>query len=164
MKQPLYLLLGSNIGNRLQYIHAATLQLNLFFEQNPISASSFYETAAWGLENQASFLNQCLLYHSHKCPLHILQEIKKIEQICGRVAKGKWEAREIDIDILIYGEMVFNADELTIPHPLLHQRSFAMHPLIELSPELVHPVFQKKMSHILAHCEDKLSVSKWQNK
>lgn len=160
--QPLYLLLGSNKGDRLKYIKEATWYLNELFKQAPTRFSSIYETAAWGEENQAPFLNQCLLYYSNQSPHFVLHKIKNIEFLCGRKISSRWAAREIDIDILIYGSYFLDSELLTIPHRYMHLRAFTLIPLQEIFPDWVHPVLKKNMLTLCSECEDHLSVLKWQ--
>lgn len=158
---PLYLLLGSNRGNRLQYINNAEKMLVATFG-NAIAASSIYETAAWGNTHQPAFLNKALLFETNMLPQEILVTIKNIETDCGRVFSGKWNEREIDIDVLLLGNRVFNSETLTIPHTMLHLRKFALLPLAEIAANMVHPVFEKTIAELLAACSDTLEVNKFE--
>jgi 2-amino-4-hydroxy-6-hydroxymethyldihydropteridine diphosphokinase len=157
--QPLYLLLGSNRGNRLDYLLRAKILLEIKFD-NCFSASAIYETAAWGNTHQPAFFNQALLFYSNKSALNILKDIKSVEQECGRIFSGKWNEREIDIDILLYGKLAFESDELSIPHKMLHQRRFALTPLCEIAPDILHPVMNVTIEVLLNNCEDTLPVNK----
>lgn len=153
----LYLLLGSNKGNRTNYLFAAKklLQNEL---GNCIAASSIYETAAWGNEKQAAFLNQALLFETNLLPEEILHLVKNAELLCGRTLSERWGEREIDIDILLLGNTVFNSEKLNIPHIYLYKRKFALLPLSEIAGNVVHPVFQKNIQQLLAECDDTLEV------
>lgn len=157
--QPLYLLLGSNRGNRFDYLLRAKILLESKFG-NCLAISAIYETAAWGNTTQPAFYNQALLFNSSKNALDILKDIKEIEQQCGRVFSGKWNEREIDIDILMYGSMIFESAELSIPHKMLHQRRFALAPFCEIAVEIVHPVMNETIERLLNICEDTLAVNK----
>ncbi len=157
--QALYLLLGSNRGNRLDYLLQAKMLLETRFDKC-VAASAVYETAAWGNTNQPAFYNQALLFNCDKNALDILKDIKAIEQQCGRVFSGKWNEREIDIDILLYGRMVFESEELSVPHKMLHKRRFALTPLCEIAPNFLHPVLNETIETLLNNCEDTLAVNK----
>jgi 2-amino-4-hydroxy-6-hydroxymethyldihydropteridine diphosphokinase len=157
--QALYLLLGSNRGNRLDYLLQAKKMLEIRFYAC-LAQSAIYETAAWGNTQQPAFYNQALVFTTDKNALAILKDIKAIEQQCGRVFSGKWNEREIDIDILMYGSMVFESAELSIPHMMLHTRRFALTPLYEIAAEIIHPVFNQTIESLLNTCEDSLAVNK----
>jgi 2-amino-4-hydroxy-6-hydroxymethyldihydropteridine diphosphokinase len=158
MQQSLYLLLGSNRGNRLQYIHKAELLITERLGSIE-KESSIYETAAWGNIRQATFLNKAIMLNTNLSPEDILVIIKKIETDCGRVYSGKWNEREIDIDILLLGNTIFNNKILTIPHAMLHVRKFALVPLAEIAGNEIHAVFKKNISEILKNCNDMLEVN-----
>jgi 2-amino-4-hydroxy-6-hydroxymethyldihydropteridine diphosphokinase len=157
--QALYLLLGSNRGNRLDYLLQAKLLLETKFNKC-VAASAIYETAPWGNTHQPAFYNQALLFNSEISALDILKDIKAIEQQCGRVFSGKWNEREIDIDILLYGSIVFESEALSVPHKMLHQRRFALTPLCEIAPDFLHPVLNQTIATLLNNCEDTLLVNK----
>ncbi|MEO5569647.1 MAG: 2-amino-4-hydroxy-6-hydroxymethyldihydropteridine diphosphokinase [Bacteroidia bacterium] len=147
------LLFGSNSGNRLDYI---TNALNRVAERagKIISKSSCYETAPWGFTGQPDFLNRVAIVETALTPVQLLQALKSIEKELGRIKIEKWKQRIIDIDILFYGDLIFESIELTIPHPLLHKRKFTLIPLNELMPGLIHPLFKKRISQLLLECED----------
>jgi 2-amino-4-hydroxy-6-hydroxymethyldihydropteridine diphosphokinase len=154
-----YLLLGSNIEPRFIFIQKAISLL-----ENEIGSilatSSLYETAAWGKEDQADFLNQALCVETNLSPVNLLHCIKKIEMQIGRKQRGVWSEREIDIDILLLENIVFSSATLTIPHPRLHERNFAIQPLLEIAPDAHHPVFQKSIAEIALSCNDLKPVKK----
>jgi len=152
-----YLLLGSNEGDRFSWLGNA---LQLIGEQcGQVSAiSSIYQTAAWGLENQAAFLNQVLKIETSLSPEQLLAATLGIEISLGRHRQIKWGPRIIDIDILFYDNAVINEPGLIIPHPMLHRRRFTLVPLAEIAPSLIHPVLNKTITELLSDCEDKLDV------
>lgn len=154
-----YLLLGSNIEPRFTFIQKAVSLL-----ENEIGSilatSSLYETAAWGKEDQADFLNQALCVETNLSPENLLHRIKKIETQTGRKQRGIWSEREIDIDILLLENIIFSSATLTIPHPRLHERNFAIQPLLEIAPDAPHPVFQKSIAEIAWNCNDLKLVKK----
>ncbi|WP_210465461.1 2-amino-4-hydroxy-6-hydroxymethyldihydropteridine diphosphokinase [Rufibacter roseolus] len=157
---PLFLLLGSNLGDRVFYLSEATNRLAALFGKT-VQKSKLYETAAWGLEDQPSFLNQVLVFHTGFSPKVVLALTQRIEQELGRIRKERWGARVIDIDILFYGQNVVNTPELHLPHPQLHLRRFTLAPLAEVAPDFVHPVLQKTIKNLLAECPDELEVKEF---
>lgn len=154
-----YLLIGGNVGNRLENMEKAAGLLGEKVGQ--IAArSALYETEAWGKEDQAAFLNQVLEINTTLDPRALLQTILSIEKEMGRVRQEKYGPRAIDIDILLFDDQVLKEKELTIPHPQLHQRRFALAPLAEIAPSMIHPVFKKSIDELLLECPDKLAVKK----
>lgn len=155
-----HLLLGSNKGNREEYI-AGALQL-IEFRCGPVRRqSALYETEAWGEKQQQAFLNQAVTILTKYAPVDLLHAIKSIEKEAGRTESTHWGPREIDIDILFYGNEVVELPGLNIPHPYLHQRRFTLVPLHEIAPEFVHPVLQKPVSSLLQECKDESEVTKY---
>lgn len=154
-----YLLLGSNIEPRFIFIQKAISLLEKEIG-SILTTSSIYETAAWGKEDQADFLNQALCVETNLSPENLLHCIKKIETQIGRKQRGVWSEREIDIDILLLENIVFSSATLTIPHPRLHERNFAIQPLLEIAPDASHPVFQKSIAEIALSCNDLKLVKK----
>ena len=153
-----YLLLGSNQGNREFFLSEATKQLEIRVGR-VTRKSAIYETAAWGLENQAAFLNQVLQISSALSPETLLTEINLIEKELGRERIIKWGARVIDIDILYYDKLVLQLPALVIPHPHLQERRFTLMPLAEMAPAFVHPVLNKTNQELLQECPDNLPVA-----
>ena len=152
-----YLLLGSNLGIREAYLHQARQRLAATVGAMT-QHSAIYETAAWGLEDQQSFLNQVLEVQTDLNPLDLLGQIHGIETELGRVREERWGARVIDIDILFYGDLVLQTQRLTIPHPELPNRRFTLVPLAEIAPNFRHPVLKKTITELLTQCPDKLLV------
>lgn len=153
------LLLGSNLGNVLQNLNTAKQgiaeSIGLISKE-----SSIYRTAPWGVTNQPEFLNQVVAVMTSLNPSDLLAATRLIEQNIGRKRKGKWEARVIDLDILFYQEEVVNELNLIIPHPGIPHRRFTLEPLAEISPDFVHPVLKKKISELLAECDDPSPVTR----
>jgi len=155
-----YLLTGGNMGDRQENL--ATAYECIGQQCGDItSASSLYETAAWGKNDQPSFLNQVLEIQTSLSPRQLLKKILHIEKQIGRVRKEKYGPRIIDIDILLFNDEIYNYPSLKIPHPELQNRRFALVPLAEIAPESIHPVFKKTITELLAICPDKLEVSRF---
>lgn len=155
-----YLLLGSNLGDRNALINEAIKQI----EQRigfVFKRSSLYETAAWGNPDQPAFLNIAVGVKTALSPLDVLQEVLGIESALGRVRHEKWGARLIDIDIILYGNKIVDMGaQLQIPHPQMQYRKFVLEPLVEIAGTCVHPLLKLNVSEILERLSDNLSVSK----
>lgn len=160
--QKSYILIGSNEGDRLLQLRTACEAIKNL--GNIKNVSSIYETAAWGLEEQASFLNQVLELHTELSPEILLVALLNIEQKMGRKRVQKWAARLIDIDILYIGQEIIQTETLQIPHPYLHLRRFTLVPLCEISPNFLHPIYQKTNQELLEECPDLLEVSLFEEK
>ncbi len=154
-----FLLLGSNMGNSLDFLDKAGMAIQEEVGKL-IKSSSRYQTAAWGKTDQPDFINQVLKLETSLRPLEVLKTILGIERKLGRERTEKWGSRTIDIDILFYDQEVVASSELTIPHPYLQQRAFTLIPLAELEPDFVHPVFKKTVSELLDELESQLEVKK----
>jgi len=157
--QDVYLLLGSNLGERNTYLERARLLINERVGRVG-AVSSLYETAAWGVSNQPPYLNQVLLVKTKQKPQTVLQEVLAIEKECGRERIEKWGSRVIDIDILFYENEIINEPDLIVPHPYFQERRFAVEPMLELNAEFMHPVLKKTIKSIALELTDKLSVEK----
>ncbi len=153
-----FLLTGGNIGDRRKNLDTATALIQKEIG-NIIKSSGIYETAAWGITNQASFYNQIHLVESELSAEDILQNILKIEAIMGRVRTIKNAARIIDIDILFFNEEIINKPNLIVPHPEISNRRFVLMPLSELAPGMIHPVLNKTTDELLQNCKDPLDVT-----
>ncbi len=152
-----FLLLGSNLGDRQDYLEKARTMIKRRIGKL-VAISSIYQTAAWGNTEQAAFLNQVIGVETKLAPEKVLKAAQEIEKLQGRTVSEKWGPRTLDIDILFYGDQIINTPELFIPHPEIANRRFALEPLMEVEPDLVHPVLNKTIRKLLAVCPDGLPV------
>jgi 2-amino-4-hydroxy-6-hydroxymethyldihydropteridine diphosphokinase len=144
-----YIALGSNIGDRAENLRQALEQIATP-DLRVLRASSIYETAPRDVKDQPWFLNQVIECETDLFPRQLLARLQKIEKSMGRkhrIAKGP---REIDLDILFFGDAVVKAPELEVPHPQMSERRFVLEPLAELAPEKKHPGTRKTVREMLA--------------
>ena len=160
MKKSVFLLLGTNLGNRIGNLSHA---IRLVDEQvgKVTKVSSVYETSAWGKTDQPAFLNQAVEIATELDAEAALTKILSIEMQLGRKRRERWGERIIDIDILFFADEVHTSDQLHIPHPQLANRRFTLIPLNEIAGGLIHPTLKKKVSQLLADCPDELSVRRF---
>jgi 2-amino-4-hydroxy-6-hydroxymethyldihydropteridine diphosphokinase len=155
-----YLLTGSNLSDREKNLNTAKELIETHCGKVTRS-SSVYETAAWGKTDQPSFLNQALEIETSLNAKQLIRRILKVEKMMGRVRKEKYDPRIIDIDIIFFNEETHQYTFLTVPHPEVQNRRFALMPLSEIAPGMVHPAFKKTISQLLKECPDKLGVKKY---
>ena len=159
MQQGIYLLLGTNLGDRAANLHRATQRIEEAV--GPVmEASSCYETAAWGVSEQPPFYNQVVRIETALEHEALLRTLQQIEQQLGKVKVGHWRERLIDLDVLYYGNRLVRTPRLTLPHPQLHRRRFTLVPLVEIAPQFVHPGLGKTQQELLEDCADSLAVKK----
>ena len=157
--QDLYLLLGSNLGDRQAYLADARKRIDDQLGKIE-NMSSLYETASWGKTEEPPYINQVIHLQSALKPAQILNTVISIEKELGRERLEKWGSRIIDIDILFYGEQIINEPSLIIPHPHLHLRRFTLAPLNELIPNFIHPFLEKSINDLYCSLKDNLAVTK----
>jgi 2-amino-4-hydroxy-6-hydroxymethyldihydropteridine diphosphokinase len=145
-----FLGLGSNLGERVQNIHKAIQRLQLLSSIKLLQQSALIETAPEGRADQHDFINSVIKIETTLAPQELLTYILGVEKSLGRVRKGKWGPRIIDIDILLYDDLVINEKDLIVPHAHLHQRKFVLRSLVELCPDLKHPILKRTMLELLS--------------
>lgn len=151
----IYLLLGSNLGDRLLNLKTATNLLEAVGIRI-LNESSIYETEPWGKADQGWFLNLVLQTETALEPTQLLELCLETEKRMGRKRKEKWGERLIDIDILYYENQIIEGKKLSIPHPAIADRRFTLIPMCELQPNGKHPILDKSQVELLSTCDDNL--------
>ncbi len=146
-----YLALGSNLGDRLANLKQAIAALPPQMEVK--AKSRVYETPPWGYADQPMFLNQVIKANTYLEFELLLKHIKRLEIALGRKPSFKNGPRLIDLDILFYDDLVLETPSLVIPHPHVHERGFVLMPLMDIAPDLVHPVSKKSVREMIASCD-----------
>jgi 2-amino-4-hydroxy-6-hydroxymethyldihydropteridine diphosphokinase len=159
-----FLMLGSNIGDKLANLLQATKALGGDAGEI-LKASSIYESEPWGFIHPDLFYNQVLILQTNFNAEELLSKILEIEEGMGRTRnkKDEYQARTIDIDILLYNNQIIQTQNLTVPHPKIAERRFVLLPLMDMNPELLHPVSGLTIWQMFRECGDKLSVKRLKN-
>src|SRR5512137_2863011 len=161
MTSYVFLGLGTNLGDR---------ETNLVKAQDLITKSiglidcrsGIYETEPWGFQSDNNFLNMVISVHTVLKPADLIKKIRLIEDQLGRIRNNRqYVSRTIDIDILLYRNIVISTPELNIPHPLIQDRRFVLVPLCEIAPVMIHPVLGKTFTLLLEECKDDREVKKY---
>jgi len=152
----LYLSIGGNLGDRAKNLLDCRKSIQIQIG-DIIEASSIYESESWGFSHPRDFYNQALHVKTCLNAKAILDKIQNIETALGRIRHKSqvYEGRVIDIDILLYEQLVIQEKNLKIPHPHMQNRNFVLIPLVEIAETLIHPILQKPIKEILADCPDK---------
>ena len=159
-----YIGLGSNLNDPIAQIKTALTALNAISETCSVQHSSLYRSAPLMLNTttmQSDYINAVAALDTQLEPMQLLAELQTLEQRQGRTrGVERWEARTLDLDLLLYADRQFKSEELTVPHPRLHERSFVLYPLLEIAPDLYVPG-QGSMRELAARCRihDTLSCS-----
>lgn len=159
--QIVYLALGSNVGDREEYIEQAVFLISKLKGVEMIKRSTNYETEAEGVKDQPPFINAALEIRTSLSPHKLLDELQTIENALGREREVEWGPRTIDIDILLFGNQVISDDRLQIPHPLMHERLFVLQPLKEIAPRAMHPMLEKSISTIYDERKAEIGIDKY---
>ena len=154
-----YLSIGSNIGDREQFLKNAIKKLDNRSDSFVTKVSGFIETEPYGNVQQDKFLNGCLELRTLLAPSELLKRVNEIEQEEGRVRTLHWGPRTLDIDILLYDNETVYTDNLKIPHTDMHNRMFVLGPLCEIAPFAIHPVLGKSVMRLKEKLEEKEAKS-----
>ncbi|MDO5589766.1 MAG: 2-amino-4-hydroxy-6-hydroxymethyldihydropteridine diphosphokinase [Lachnospiraceae bacterium] len=144
-----YIALGSNIGDSETFLNEAVEKMKRIPTCEVERVSSYLVTAPYGVTDQPDFLNACLKLHTLLYPMELLGELNRIEKEAGRERKIHWGPRTLDLDILLYDDLVMEEEDLCIPHVEMHKRSFVLQPLEEIAPYKRHPVYGKTVREML---------------
>ena len=131
--------LGSNLGDSKQILNQALDLLSQISGIEVISHSSWYETVPVG-PPQPNYVNGCAILETELLPEDLLQILLKIEQQFGRIRQERWGPRILDLDILLYGDLILEMPNLTIPHPRMNERAFVLVPLAEIAADWIEPI------------------------
>lgn len=151
MSHTVYIALGTNIGDRAENMQQALKELESIMQVE--ERSPIYETPPWGLVDQPDFLNQVVRGETELSPVELIKALKEIEAEMGRVPTIRYGPRLIDLDLLLYDDLVFETEKLSIPHPRMRGRAFVLVPLADLAPEIIHPVYGETVIEMLAEVD-----------
>ncbi|MHB1156293.1 MAG: 2-amino-4-hydroxy-6-hydroxymethyldihydropteridine diphosphokinase [Phycisphaerales bacterium] len=144
-----HIALGSNLGDRAAHLLAARDALARLPGSTVTRCSHVYETDPVGPGRQNRYLNAVIELHTAMEPAALLRELLRIETDAGRVRREKWGPRTLDLDLLLYDDLVIDTDTLTVPHPHLHERAFVLQPLCDIDPDLTHPALRRSVRQLL---------------
>lgn len=151
-----YIALGSNIGDSETYLNEAVEKIGQIPTCTVEKVSSYLVTEPYGVTDQPDFLNACLKLRTLLYPEELLKELNRIEKEAGRERIIHWGPRTLDLDILLYDDIVLEEDDLCIPHVEMHKRSFVLEPLAEIAPYKRHPVYGKTVREMLEKIQAQL--------
>ncbi len=152
--------LGSNLGNRSEFLMRALEEIQRLGGIVFKKSSSVYDTDPVGIKAQPKFLNMVVEVDSVMPPGELLQKLKQIERSIGRKKSERWGPREIDLDLLYYGDEIMNDEELKLPHPEIANRRFVLVPMKEIAADFVDPLHKRTIAELLSSCTDTSAVRK----
>jgi len=144
-----YVGLGSNLGDRVAYLLLGLSALSRLPKTHLLRLSPVYETDPVG-PPQPPYLNMVAELETELSPKGLLAEMLRIEKALGRERRERWGPRTLDLDLLLYGDLVLEEEGLSVPHPRLHERAFVLVPLLDLLPEGRHPLLGQSFAELLA--------------
>ncbi|MGI9523999.1 MAG: 2-amino-4-hydroxy-6-hydroxymethyldihydropteridine diphosphokinase [Hyphomicrobiaceae bacterium] len=142
--------LGSNVGDRLAHLRAAVTQIGDLDDISIVAVSALYETSPiGGPSEQSPYFNAAILAESQSRPGNLLRSLHQIEGSRQRTRDVRWGPRTLDLDLLVFGDVVSASDDLQLPHPRLHQRRFVLAPICDVAPDMIHPTLHRPMRELL---------------
>jgi len=160
MRHIAYIAMGSNVGDKLLQCQKAISQILKVDRHKLLAQSSFYKTQPLGYPAQDWFINGVIKIETDLEPHQLLGSLKAIESCLGRRETFRWGPREIDLDLLFCDDEQIQSEDLVLPHPRLHERQFALTPLAEIDPHLVHPVLKKTIQELLNNLKEEQGVER----
>ena len=155
-----YIGIGSNQGDSLTSCTVAIKHICASGHNRLLSQSSFYHTEPWGYRDQDDFINLVIKIKTSLSPFDLLSFLQGVEKKLAKKQDIPWGPRTIDLDILFYNNAIVESSQLTIPHSFVSQRGFVLYPLEEISPHLIHPVYNQTISQLLDSLDDDKRVIK----
>jgi 2-amino-4-hydroxy-6-hydroxymethyldihydropteridine diphosphokinase len=131
--------LGGNVGDAIATLHSALQALAVLPQTRILRTSRLYRTPAWGVANQPDFVNAATLLETSLSARALLDGLLEVERRFGRERRERWGPRILDLDLLLYADAIIDIPGLRVPHPHLHERAFALLPLLEITPDAVIP-------------------------
>lgn len=144
-----FISLGSNIGNKLKYLNSAIEKIENLEGTNVTKKSDFIETEPWGYLEQEGFLNGVIEIETFMTAKELMTSLLEIEKELDRVRDIKWGPRTIDLDIILYDNLISDDDFIILPHPRMHMREFVLEPLNNIAPYAIHPLKNKRIFELL---------------
>ena len=160
-----YLSLGSNLGDRERELINALTMLNQTY--GPIELSGVYQTAPWGFESEDDFLNMCVGFKTRQSVELVLNKCQEIELELGRSRSNREErysSRNIDLDILYYGDNEIETDNLVVPHPRIYSRRFVLVPLLDIASAFIDPKLERTILELKEDCTDESPIQLYKKK
>ncbi|OGP73412.1 MAG: 2-amino-4-hydroxy-6-hydroxymethyldihydropteridine diphosphokinase [Deltaproteobacteria bacterium RBG_16_49_23] len=155
-----YIGIGSNLGDKIAHCEKAISEILNIDRHRLLSRSSLFKTRPIGYTAQDWFVNGVIKLESDLEPHDLFRALKDVESRLGRAETFRWGPREIDLDILLYDDRIIQTENLQIPHPHMHERQFVLIPLVEIEPELIHPVLKKSVQNLLKEAKEDQGVEK----
>jgi 2-amino-4-hydroxy-6-hydroxymethyldihydropteridine diphosphokinase len=159
-----YISLGSNMGDRSNFLKTALETLEYSYPIQLVNVSSIYETDPVGYTDQDLFLNMVAQLNTELAPFELLNACLETEKKLGRKREIHWGPRTIDLDILLFNEENIKTERLVIPHPRMFERSFVIIPLLEISPKMKLPSLYQSLREVADGLSDKEGVRIWKGK
>jgi 2-amino-4-hydroxy-6-hydroxymethyldihydropteridine diphosphokinase len=144
-----YIGIGSNMGDKISNCRSAIGEINQLPGCKVGACSSLYKTEPVGVAEQDWYINCVSQLTTYLNPYQLIKALLSIEHAMGRRRRRRWEARIIDLDLLLFGQEIIRSRDLVIPHPLMHERRFVLEPLAQLAPEFMHPVLKVTIRRLL---------------
>lgn len=146
--------IGTNLGDRRAHLELATRELRHLPATDTVHLSPTYETEPVGPGEQGRFLNAAAAIETTLPPGELLGHLLRIERLAGREREVKWGPRTLDLDLLLYDDRIIETEDLTLPHPHMHERWFVLKPLNDIAPEAIHPTLGKTVRELLTEVEE----------